>query len=270
MSEWAWARHVFSIELRKLFTYRVTFWLNFIVGTLAELTVSYWLWSALFESRGATQMEGYSFHGLLYYALFASLTGRIVRGVEARFISVEIYEGTLNRYLLYPLPFLGYKYVTHLAQQLIAMLQLVFTAALLIGWLGLPQDQNLTFANFALGGVTCLASGYLYFTIAGTLEMVAFWQDTVWNLMAMLRFITHLLGGALIPLAFFPDWARKTLELLPFAQLISFPVRTLLGRVTPEEWLTSMAVTLAWAAVMSFVARTVWRRGTKIYAGVGV
>ena len=69
--------------------------------------------------------------------------------------------------------------------------------------------------------------------MAGSLEMVAFWHDSVWSLMAMLRMSLTLSGGGLIPLSLFPERARTVLALLPFSYLISFPIRCFLGQVRP-------------------------------------
>jgi ABC-2 type transport system permease protein len=82
--------------------------------------------------------------------------------------------------------------------------------------------------------------------------------------------VTNLLGGGLLPLAFFPDKARAVLEWLPFSRLVSFPVRCLLGQIGMQEWLLGMALTAAWAAAFGALAAWVWRRGIRIYSGVGI
>ena len=48
---------------------------------------------------------------MLYY-LLVPLIARMIRGEESRFLSDDIYEGGLTRYLVYPLSFLQYKYVS--------------------------------------------------------------------------------------------------------------------------------------------------------------
>ncbi len=141
-----WAPQVLAIELKKALTYRVTFWIRHILGTLTELTIAYFLWEALFarapSGPGIKTLAGYSFHGILYYYLFAALGSRVVWGSLQGSISTEIYDGSLNRYLLYPLSFSGYKCVALFAQQLIASSQLLFGLAVAISIWGNPQSSR--------------------------------------------------------------------------------------------------------------------------------
>jgi ABC-2 type transport system permease protein len=100
--------------------------------------------------------------------------------------------------------------------------------------------------------------------------MVAFWQDTVWNLLAMLRFVGALLGGTLIPLSMFPGWGRTFAGFTPFPLVFSFPIRCFLGQVGADEWMHSMAMLGLWIAGLSLGVAVVWRRGTRTYSGVGI
>lgn len=266
----SWAPHVLSIELKKALSYRLDFWINFLVSTSIEIAVAYFLWKAIFTARDVTTMEGYSFYGLVFYYLFASFSIRIARGSERGYISQEIYDGGLTRYLLYPLSFLGYKYITHFSQQLLAIIQLILAFIFLMIFLGPPLDQNVSAFSFLAGLFTCLIAGILHFALASCLEMVAFWQDVIWNLMVMLRFVIMLLGGGMIPLTFFPEWGQKIVSLTPFPLLVTFPVKTFLGQITLHDWLINIGLLALWALLFSGLAAWIWARGTRRYSGVGI
>ena len=74
----------------------------------------------------------------------------------------------------------------------------------------------------------------------------------------------------MLPLDFFPDWARSVLAWLPFPYLFSIPVRTLTGKVGFTEWIMGLAIAAAWCGVTSVVGNAVWRRGDLEYTGVGI
>lgn len=263
-----WVSHVLAIELKKAFSYRVAFWVQFLLGTATELGVAFFLWRAIFASAGAERLQGFTLHDILYYYLFASFASKITRGADRGYFSDEIYNGTLTRYLLYPLPFLGYKFVTHLAQQLLGLAQLLLAWAILR--LAIGPSAGASFGTLLAGAGTCVLTGYLHFNLMSCLEMVAFWQDVVWNLMVMLRFAMNLLGGAMIPLAFFPLWGQHLVTLTPFPTLVAFPARVFLGQVTLHDWLLSAMLLAFWSVVFTFLAREIWARGTRQYSGVGV
>lgn len=266
----SWAPHVLAIELKKAVSYRLDFWISFFFGTATEIGVAYFLWKSIFEAQGVTTMNGFSFHAIVFYYLFASFSIRLARGSEYGYISRDIYEGGLTRYLLYPVSFLGYKYVTHIAQTLIGIFQFTVALATLTMIMGLPADQNISVGSICAGLLTCMIAGALHFAIASCLEMVAFWQDVIWNLMVMLRFIVGLLGGSLIPLAFFPEWGQRLAQHTPFPLLITFPVKTFLGQMTMTEWLTNICMISLWTIIFASIAVFIWNRGIKQYSGVGI
>ena len=253
-----WAPHVLSIELKKALSYRVDFWILFFFGAATEIGVAYFLWKAVFESQGSTTMAGYSFHAIVFYYLFASFAVRISRGSERGYLSQDIYDGGLTRYLLYPVSFLGYKFVTHIAQQLLGIFQLLIAFGALALLMGLPPDQNISAGSLLAGVATCLLAGVLHFAMTACLELVAFWQDVIWNLMVMLRFIVGLLGGGLIPLAFFPEWGQKLVQYTPFPALINFPARTFLGQISFSEWLGGIGLISLWTIIFASIAVFIW------------
>lgn len=265
-----WVPHVFSIEIRKLLTYRVAFWVKYVIGTLTEICVAYFLWDAIFVHTGSQTMQGYSFLGIVYYYVFSGLVGRMIQTADQGGISIDIYEGGLTRYLLYPLSFLQYKYVSFLGQQVSMLFQLLLGLAVALMIWGLPADQNISASSVALGILTSIMAGALMFLINACLELVAFWQDTVWNLMAMLRFIGNLLGGVHVPLVFFPEWGQTLVQYTPFPFIFSFPIRCFLGQVTAQEWLHQSIWMVGWMCAISLLLAWIWKRGTRVYTGVGI
>ena len=270
MSRFSWAPHVLAIELKKVFSYRLDFWIKFLLSTATELGVAYCLWKAIYEYQGQTVMAGFTFKGIIFYYLFALSATRIGRGDDHGYLAGDIYDGGLTRYLLYPLSFLGYKYVTHFSQQLMGIVKLSLAFVALMALVGLPEAHQISVGSYAAGGVTCLLTGFLYFFMASCLELVAFWQDVVWNLLVMLRFIATFLGGAMIPLSFFPAWARAAVMWTPFPALITFPTKTFLGEVTLTEWFANIGILALWSLVFYFLSAKIWARGLRQYSGVGI
>lgn len=266
----SWAPHAFSLELRKLLSYRVDFWLQLFGAVATELVLAYFLWQAMFASRGVSEMGGYSFRGMMLYYLLVPLVARMIRGEDARFLSDDIYEGGLTRYLVYPISFLQYKYVSLLVFSFISALQLLIAIGVFAAFFGIPPEIHLGALSIVQGLGASLAGTVLYFFMGGSIEMLSFWQDSVWSLMAMMRMTMVLLGGGMIPLSLFPERVRGVLEWLPFNYIISFPIRCFLGQVSAMEWLHGLVMIGAWAFVFSRIAGFIWNRGTRQYSGVGL
>lgn len=270
----SWLRHVLSLELRKAISYRTDFWAQFL-GTLAtEVVVAYFLWRAIYAASGQAKIGGYTFSAMMTYYVLMPLVSRVVRGSDIGFISPEIYDGSLTRYLVYPMSFFGYKYLSYLAQSLIAVAQLVAMVVLFRLLVrratGLGFAEEVTAPSLLLGIAASLASASLYFATMAVVEMVAFWNDAIWTLLVIMRFSAQLLGGGLVPLSLFPKGLRDGLAYSPFPYMLSFPARVLMGETGAGFLMTGMLACAAWSALFMMFARALWQRGSYQYTSVGI
>jgi len=263
--------NIFSVEVRKRMSYRADFWINSVVGVLVSLSVFWFLTYALFSASGQTMLAGYTERGMILYYVFVALMGRIVQSNEMEMgISQDIYEGSLTRYLIYPVSYKAVKYAEQagsVAPQLIQLTLFGILAPLIIG---IPPEVHITPASVAMGLTSLALANVLHYLLVIPIQAVAFWADNVWSLLVAERFAIAFLGGQLLPLGLFPEWARAGLEWLPFPYLFSFPARTLMGSVGPAEWAFGMVIALLWCGVAAGVGRWIWRRGDLEYSGVGI
>ncbi|MDC3379263.1 ABC-2 family transporter protein [Planctomycetota bacterium] len=260
---------VLLTEARRGMSYRADFWITLAGGLVSGLVIPYFLWSAVFAETGAEEIGGYTFRSMIVYYVLVVLIAKVVRGVEgfsAGAISQEIYDGSLNRYLVYPTSYLPFKYAQHLGGTLPAVLQLLVLGGVCAFAIGLPIGA----LELALTLASLMAAHLLWFLLVYPLHAVAFWADNVWSLVVLLRFGSALFGGAMIPLALFPGPVQDALRWTPFPHLFYGPVNTLLGKTSPQECVIGIAVVLAWCAVTLVLGSMVWRRGLRSYSGVGI
>ena len=266
----ALALRLFALEFKRAFAYRAEFWLGFVGNALSQFAVAYLLWAAVFAGAGIHEMNGLTLRDLALYYLLIPLVERVVMGAEMSHISGEIYDGTLTRFLLYPVSFFRFKYVSSMAQSLVFAGQMAVAAAAFLFFLGIPPAFHVTAPGLCLCAVSAALGTVLYFALAACLEMVAFWADNVWSIMILNRLVLHFLGGGLLPLVFFPQAIQSVLKLTPFPYLVSFPLRFLMGSMTPGDVALGFAVILFWIAALSALALWIWRKGSRQYSGVGI
>ncbi len=263
--------HLISIESRRLFSYRVDFWITMFVNLAVQLVILWALWTAVFAESGKELVGEWDLTGILSYGVMVFLTGRVVRGGDLQMaVASEIYDGSLSRYLLYPLNYGVTKYAQQLGNVFPNILQSIVMAACILPFMGSSSSVDL----HVTGLLMCIPSlilAHLLFYIMGLLpQLVAFWADNVWSLSVLMRFITMLLGGATIPLSLFPEWSQGALAILPFRYLFEFPTLVILGKVSVNDWLTGLLTCAVWCVVMSLLVIPVWRRGNLRYTGVGI
>jgi ABC-2 type transport system permease protein len=262
--------HALSLHLRRMLAYRADFWVDFLGALLLQVGLAWFLWKAMFAVRGTQQIEGWSFDALMLYYLMVPLMERITRGQEQGFLSTEIYDGGLSRYLVYPINVFTYKYIERIAVAVVGSAQLALVLGIYLTLRDVPAPFSIDGWGVLAGLLAALVASILYFLMAAGVEMVAFWADNVWSLMVLLRFCIRLLGGGMIPLALFPHWSQSLLDMLPFASLLSFPIRAFLGELSPAEYFRSMAMLVGWIGIFSLLTAWIWRRGTLRYTGIGM
>ncbi len=262
---------VAGMQVRRGLAYRADFWIRTLVGFLPAYGLAWCVWTAVFASSGATTLGGFTLDGMLLYMVVVVLMSTIVRGNDlATAISNEIYTGGLNRYLVFPVSYRRTKYAEAVGSLLPALVQIVLFCGLFLVIEGRPSDVTFSSAGIVGALIAMFVAHGLYFLLSYPVELVAFWAENVWSLNISLRLVTAFLGGAMIPLSLFPDWARTALDWSPFPILFAVPAETLLGRLDAATWLRHVAVGIAWCILIGRLGTVVWRRGNRRYAGVGI
>jgi ABC-2 type transport system permease protein len=262
---------IFSLQARRIFSYRAEFWVNTAAGFGIQFLAIYCLWEAMFRESGQTEISGYTFDGMLLYYVAAILLGKLVRGRERESdLAGEIYEGGYTRYIIYPVRFFAYKYAQHLGGLIPAAVQVLLFGAAAGFVVAEGALEAIAPAGILMAGAAVALGNLLHFLLKAPVQGVAFWADNVWSLDVMTRFIINILGGALLPLDLYPEWAQRILHWLPFEYLTFFPVRALLGQVRATEFVGGMAIAAGWCLLLAMLTRTVWRRGDRQYTGVGI
>jgi ABC-2 type transport system permease protein len=270
ISQNAWRSHVFSMEIRKIIAYRSDFWVNIFGQSLISFALAYFLWLSIFTANGLNEIGGMSFHQLMLYYLIAPLNARIIQGENIGFISREIYEGTMNKYLVYPLSLFQYKLTTYLAHASFYILQFFAYLAVYEFFFHDPSEFKLEVINLLCFLSMVIFSTIVYFMMSSILEMVAFWAEYIWSLSVMLRMVLYFLGGSFIPLSLFPDWAQNLLMYTPFPYFISIPMKTLMNGTSAVDYLIHLLILTAWFLIFLALAQVMWRKGNLKYTGVGI
>ena len=266
----SWIQQVFFMELRKMITYRADFWVNFFGQTLFSLTIAYFLWKSIFTSSNVTQMNGYNIEGMIFYYLIVPLIFRIQQGQGIGFISREIYDGSLNKYLLYPIDIFRYKLATYLANSGFYFLQLLLILLIYNLIFYDPNIYDFSVLNLICFVIIMINAAFTFFYLFTICEFMAFWFDNIWSLGVILRFLTSFLGGALIPLSFFPEWAQSILSYTPFPYLIDFPMKALTGSLTISTFCINLSIAFTWLLVFRALSKFTWTKGKYSYSGVGM
>jgi ABC-2 type transport system permease protein len=238
-------------------TYRMEVFTN--VGSLlVRLYLMKMVWIALYAQN--TAPAGVPLHAIITYTTVALLMSLVLEIDGTRIIRDRVREGSIATDLMKPINLPLYFFSDGFGQTLLhAMLILpALGLALFIVHIDVPPPPALVaFAfSFALGYIVNFLLNFLMNTIA-------FWTLETFAVQLIVRWVSDLLGGQIVPLIFFPGFLQKIVLALPFAAVYSTPLLIYVGTIPPSAYLAAFASQLAWGAGFAVLATFMWRGALK-------
>jgi ABC-2 type transport system permease protein len=243
------ARKAFAREA----TYRFEIFTN--LGSLVlRVYLLRQLWNALYRQNAAP--AGIPLHAMITYATVALLMSLILEIDGTRAIREKVREGTIATDLMKPIVLPLYFFSDGIGQTVFHALLIAPGLALALLFVHVDVPSPAAFLAFVLS----FAAGYaVNFFLNFLMNVVAFWTLETFAIQLMVRWASDLLGGQILPLAFFPGILGKIVENLPFAAIYSTPLRIYIGDLPPSAWPAAIAAQLAWLALFGVVSTFVWR-----------
>ena len=94
-------------------------------------------------------------------------------------------------------------------------------------------------------------------------NIVAFWLLDYRGVMRISVAVLAFFSGLYVPVVFFPDWLQTVAYLTPFPSMIQLPINVFVGYTTGIELVATLAMQLAWAAVLFSACYAAFMRGTR-------
>jgi ABC-2 type transport system permease protein len=227
---------------------------------LINVTVYYFIWSAVFRGGGA--IAGYDLPQMLTYVSVGWILRSFYWNTVDQEMSYEVLEGKIAMELIRPLSVQGMWFSRAAGESTFRLLLLTTPTALLVVLL-FPVRPPADLAHLALFCAAALGS----FCIVGALNfLIGTCAIHLTSILALIRakfWLMELLSGVLIPISFFPDWARATLAWLPFQHIAYTPLQIYLGRLSAGQAGLMLLVQWAWAAVLVWLGALWWRHSIR-------
>ncbi len=261
-------RQVYKLGFKKSYEYRANFYMG-LLSVIFPLTIQYFLWTGLFRSSKSGIVFGYTFSQMIAYAVFASLVTKIISSTFVYEINTDIKEGGLAKYLVRPISYFKYNFMSYLGEKSGIILSAILIIAAV--WLGIN----------ALGNSGFNAAQLLFFLIALILGMIlnfiifygicsmAFWMIDASGAIFITTLIGTIVSGGIFPLDIFNTQVQFILHLLPFPYTSYFPVSILCGTITDSKIPEGFLLQIIWIIITICISKILWSIGTKRYVSVG-
>jgi ABC-2 type transport system permease protein len=203
---------------------------------------------------GQPTIGGYDRHDAISYLWITQATVMVIALWGWYEIEQTIRTGDVVSDLARPISYLGYWLARDYGRALYFLLfrggAIVLVAELSFGlrWPSSPLTYLLFALSLAIGVAISFALRFL-------MNLSAFWTTEARGTILIGGSLITFLSGFLVPLSFFPEWARAPLAVLPFAGIVQIPTDLFLERLTGAAMLSALALQLAWAAALLLVCQ---------------
>jgi ABC-2 type transport system permease protein len=247
--------------LMETLVYRMSFVIK-IAGNLIYIIVIYFLWKAIFESAGTSTVAGMSFPETLVYLVLASSLFAVIDVYLVWDTYGLVQSGMIINDLIKPVGYRSFHYCPYFGN-MISNFILTFIPTFFLVY-------------FLSGGYFTLGINLLWFIVSVIIAIminlsidyfvscIVLYTGSVWGINLAKETIVMLFGGALIPIAFFPEPLKTIVSYMPFQSIYNAPLMQLLGDLSPQKRLEMLLVQLFWAVVVYVASELFWRRAVKI------
>jgi len=261
---------VIEVGMQNNFVYRYNFFIQ-TVFQFVPLITTILLWSAAYEGKTANAtIADYTLTKMIGYYLLAMIASNVVGNWWQDFqISEEIRNGQLNKYLLKPVSYLGYRLSLVLSNKIvyISVVTIPLTIGLFFFRYYFPAPANPLFLFLFI--ISLLLTLVMNFLLSFCIGLISFWMLEVSTLFFIFYGLQYFLSGGLFPLDLLPEPIYAVMKLLPFYYQAFFPVSMYMGKFTTQEIVQAMLIQFLWVIIIYLIAKLLWYRGLKRYSAAG-
>jgi ABC-2 type transport system permease protein len=233
----------------------------------SPLVVMVYLWRSIYAGQGT--VAGFDLSQMITYYVAVTLLGIVIGAHSDMEVVEQIRDGLIAPYLLRPLPHITFILLEDIGWKIMKTLLFLPVFALALVWLRdyliVPTDPLVWLSLL----VTLPLAYTLFFLIAYLVGLTAFWLQEAMSLTHVKDLLVMLLGGAMVPIALFPDWLQGVAAALPFQYIYAYPVGIYLGQIQGEAVARGLAAQVVWIAAAYGAYRLMWRAGTRRFVLVG-
>ena len=219
---------------------------------LFQVAILLSLWRTLFDDQGV--VSGMSLEAVQTYTLLAAACGPLLTARTQ--IDSDLWSGRIAGRFLRPMGIYGQILAEMVGKWIPDLLLFSLPLLLVAPLLGIDPLPVTWQAGiwFVLSLVAAVAVGTAFDLVYAA--CVVFLEHSIYALQRIRIALTVLLSGWLVPLAFFPWGVGEYLEWLPFASLVSAPLRIYTGTGDPHHL---VLLQLFWSVVLWTGAHLLWR-----------
>ena len=260
-------RAVALVTYKEWSAYRTHSMVSILVGPLF-FAVQMIIWRAVYADSAS--INGLTLAMMLRYYGISTLIHYLTMDFADWNLQMLIHSGKYLTFALRPMHHRSFALAQKVGHRVLGFV-FEFLPVLLIMWLGFGVDMVPAQAGwFAL---SVIFSFLITFFLNYSIGALGFWLTKTSGIRSAVKLLVSLCSGALIPLAFFPQWCQTLFFFLPFQHMVYVPAMVFTGSYTLAGQALSMPAVVgmqgAFVLIMFGISEMLYRFGNRRFTAVG-
>lgn len=245
--------------MERMSAYRLNF-LAYFIGNLMYCFIMYFIWKTVFSYSGSSSFMNFSMADMVTYLFITNLTGYMTFTSATQDIGESIKDGSFSMLMIKPISFETYELFQEIGNKVIIAALLMTPIVIGVEWYrsDLAGKVMFSFAYFVIYLFSLCLSYLLSFYFSMCVGFLAFFLKNIWGFSLLKTNLVNFFSGAVIPIAFMPQWAQNILYCLPFASLSYTPVMIYMGKYGALQTALSLFLQAFWALAFWALSKLVW------------
>lgn len=262
------AAYLYRVKVRVLNTlaYRFDFFVQLLTSAIM-MAATVFLWRVAY--RGIDSVASVNQQQMTTYAVMAILVGQMFQDGVQDAIPRQLRGGDIAIDLMRPISPLGCWLADDIGSAT-ASSMMYWPPLLVLGMVLMRFPLPAGVGALLLFVPMCLLSFLINWFLGALVGLVTVWTWELGHFGYVKIIVVQLLGGALVPLWFFPVWFAKIVAFTPFPYVYQAPLAVYIGRTSVEQAVRILAIQSIWALLLAVAAMAVWsaaRRRVQIQGG---
>lgn len=241
----------------------------FVLGSVFTLVVTYFLWKSIYSSSGEEYLNSFNFNQMIIYILITFIINLLLSSDVSYNVSREVKSGSISNNLLKPVDYSKIKFFQYLGDILFNFLLLGAIALIITTILLIKSTNNFSLNKLLLFLISLILSCIINFYLSYFVGLLSFKITNMWGANQIIQAVSKLVSGTLIPLSFFPNWAKLIMDILPFSSTVYTPSMIYLNKFSNLETFKYMSIQVFWIILFYILTKIIWKKLIKQLVVVG-
>lgn len=238
------------------------------LGEMTEIIVLVLMWRTIYSYESL--IRGYTLQEMITYILIGNLVNVMVRNWLPDVVAEDIKNGTLSFFLIKPISYFKYIIFREIGRISLTFFLSVAIQLLIISFfledIILPSNVF----NLIIIVIMIVLAFVMELFLSFLVGLIAFWTAEVGGIYSTISRVTKFFAGGYFPLTLLPQVFVQASFLLPFAYTFFIPAQLYLGKIDIATGLKGIVVQIFWIAALFIIIKIAWKRGLRVFEGVGI